>query len=137
MLNGLHLFGERLVDVPGVPFGAPPDRSSLSLWAAELVQHGDAREQVKTPPTGQQLRAFFLQHAAPYVGFGLVDNSLMVLSGEAPRVVAVLGGPGVGRTTQAASAASAAGWTYLHVDAAMDAAMESGSAVGQQVASLG
>jgi hypothetical protein len=52
-------------------------------WATELVRDGDERAQVKSPPTPAQLRALFVQHATPYVGFGLVDNSLMVLSGEA------------------------------------------------------
>ena len=57
--------------------------SEFKEWAAELVRHGDDREQEKSPPTSDQLRALFVQHATPYVGFGLVDNSLMVMSGEA------------------------------------------------------
>jgi hypothetical protein len=52
-------------------------------WADELVKLGDDREQVKDPPTTYQLRAFYAQQMLPYVGFGLVDNALMVCMGEA------------------------------------------------------
>ena len=52
-------------------------------WARELVKHGDDREELKSPPTKAQLQALFVQHATPYIGFGLVDNSLMVMTGEA------------------------------------------------------
>ena len=57
--------------------------SEFKEWASELVNHGNDRDEVKTPPTTEQLRSLYVQHAIPYVGFGLVDNSLMVLTGEA------------------------------------------------------
>lgn len=57
--------------------------TEFKQWAAELVSEGDSRDQMKAPPTRAQLGALFVQHMTPYVGFGLVDNALMVLSGEA------------------------------------------------------
>ena len=57
--------------------------SEFKAWAAELISEGKRRGAIKSPPTSSQLRALFFQTGTPYIGFGLVDNAMMVLSGEA------------------------------------------------------
>lgn len=51
-------------------------------WAHELIEVGKPTES-EVPPTAVQLRACFVVNMVPYVGFGLVDNTLMICSGEA------------------------------------------------------
>ena len=61
----------------------------FQLWAQEVIERKNAPGEVKVPATGPQLRALGLQTMVPYMGFGMVDNSLMILSGtsESPREV--------------------------------------------------
>ena len=51
-------------------------------------------------------------------------------------MVTVLGGPGTGRSTLCAAAAEAAGWTHLQAEELVEAAIESGSELGQQLAAV-
>ena len=51
-------------------------------WAHEVINTGVPTE-TAAPPTGAQLRACFLVNTVPYIGFGMVDNSIMIVSGEA------------------------------------------------------
>ena len=56
--------------------------AEFKAWAAELVNEGEGRVAVRSPPTSAQLRALFIQTGTPYIGFGLVDNAMMVMTGE-------------------------------------------------------
>jgi len=56
--------------------------AEFKAWAAELVNEGEGRGAVRSPPTSAQLRALFIQTGTPYIGFGLVDNAMMVMTGE-------------------------------------------------------
>ncbi|KAG8460799.1 hypothetical protein KFE25_010854 [Diacronema lutheri] len=49
-------------------------------WGEQLAAESAKDE---APPTGRQLFWLFARSALPFVGFGLVDNGLMVLTGEA------------------------------------------------------
>jgi len=50
-------------------------------WAEQVIVTGPAAS--KEPPTPAQLRACFVTNCVPYVGFGMVDNAMMICSGEA------------------------------------------------------
>jgi hypothetical protein len=52
----------------------------FSVWAKQVVDTGPsaALEQ----PTSQQLRNLFITTMVPYMGFGITDNALMVISGD-------------------------------------------------------
>ena len=51
-------------------------------WGQALVR-SDGPSHSDAPPTRSQLMAVFGRTAVPYLGFGAVDNALMVLTGEA------------------------------------------------------
>ncbi|KAL1527593.1 hypothetical protein AB1Y20_008980 [Prymnesium parvum] len=55
----------------------------FQLWAKATVERKHAPDEVKLPATPAQLRAVVVQTMVPYMGFGIVDNSMMILSGEA------------------------------------------------------
>lgn len=52
----------------------------FSRWGEDLVASSGARPE---PPRPSQLGWHFVRSALPFVGFGFVDNGLMVLTGEA------------------------------------------------------
>ena len=52
-------------------------------WARDVIERTNSPGEVKVPATGAQLRALAAQTMVPYVGFGIVDNAMMVMSGEA------------------------------------------------------
>ncbi|KAL3906707.1 MAG: hypothetical protein SGPRY_010449 [Prymnesium sp.] len=51
-------------------------------WAKQVVDRDRMPKELKVEPTPEQLRSVAVQTMVPYMGFGLVDNSLMILSGE-------------------------------------------------------
>ena len=57
--------------------------NEFQQWAREVVERNHSPGEVKVPATSAQLRALAAQTMVPYVGFGVVDNAMMVMSGEA------------------------------------------------------
>lgn len=56
--------------------------AEFRAWAIATVDAG-APTPSDAPPSRAQLRALWIRESIPYVGFGMVDNALMVMSGEA------------------------------------------------------
>lgn len=52
----------------------------FAIWGEQLVAESGRQA---APPSRTQLFWFFVRSALPFVGFGCVDNGLMVLTGEA------------------------------------------------------
>jgi hypothetical protein len=50
-------------------------------WAIRTIQSGPKRDEV-TPPTNRQFAYVTLGALVPFVGFGMVDNGLMVIYGD-------------------------------------------------------
>lgn len=50
-------------------------------WAIRTIQCGPKRDEV-TPPTNRQLAYVSLGALVPFIGFGMVDNGLMVIYGD-------------------------------------------------------
>ena len=42
----------------------------------------DFESRIVTPPTPSQLRMVMLRNAVPFVGFGFIDNFIMLVAGE-------------------------------------------------------
>ena len=53
----------------------------FKTWA-EMIIRSSGPQQADVPVTNTQLQALAIQNSIPYVGFGCVDNSLMILSGD-------------------------------------------------------
>ena len=51
-------------------------------WAEEVIRGNTPQSAGDVPVTSYQLRALAVQNGLPYVGFGMVDNALMILSGD-------------------------------------------------------
>jgi len=58
-------------------------RASTSSAAEDEEKLATDEFQVRTPPTAEQLRAHFIQSAVPMVGFGFMDNTVMIHAGNA------------------------------------------------------
>jgi len=51
-------------------------------WGKSITVDCDAPDVETKPATNMQLRLLLFRTMAPYIGFGIVDNGLMVISGE-------------------------------------------------------
>ena len=54
---------------------------SCSMMAAEEKER-DRTNQVVIPPTKRQLLLYALSVGIPFIGFGMMDNAIMILAGE-------------------------------------------------------
>lgn len=67
----------------------------LAAHAEEIERHGKA-----TTPTGEQLRMMAIHNALPFVGFGFLDNFIMIVAGD---YIDTTIGIGLGISTMAAA----------------------------------
>lgn len=58
--------------------------SEFRVWASQAIgRGGGAASPAQAPPTAAQLKALFITSFVPFVGFGMADNTMMVLTGDA------------------------------------------------------
>lgn len=60
----------------------PPEEPKTNVWSKFLKKSSDSIKKYIDKPTMSQLTKLFLFHSLPYVAFGFMDNSIMLLCGD-------------------------------------------------------
>ncbi|CAM1299004.1 TMEM65 (predicted) [Pycnogonum litorale] len=59
-----------------------PKERVLLLEEMQTFQAAAAKDEPSPPPSVQQLRAVLMHNALPFIGFGFLDNFIMILAGD-------------------------------------------------------